>query len=261
MTRATVVDDPGDPRLDPIRAVRATERAIRARGLVVAESPLTIARVITSGHRVELLVATPDVLTRFDDVSAISSVLVADQAVLDEAVGFPIHRGAIAIVRPPASPTIDGLAGTGTRIAVLDGVGDLENLGVIFRSAAGLGIDAIVLGPGSGDPWSRRAVRVSVGTSLDVPWVAVADLPAALGALRAGGYHIAALTPESGSSLDDALGEDERLALVLGAEGPGLSAAALAQADSQVSIPMTRGVDSLNVAAAAAIAFHACRRR
>ena len=172
------VTDPSDSRLDPVRALRSTERAARADGRVIAESPLTVARVLEAGHRVELVVGTPAALQRlapslapFGDIDPTDrpEVLAVAPDVLDTAVGFALHRGAVAVVVAPEPPTLTDLARTGRRLALLEGVIDLENLGVLFRSAAALGIDGVLIGPVCGDPWGRGAVRVSVGTSLALP--------------------------------------------------------------------------------------------
>ncbi len=161
---------------------------------------------------------------------------------------------------PPTPPTLVELARSARRLAIIEGVTDLENLGVLFRAATALGVDGIVVGPGCGDPWSRRSIRVSVGTALDLPWVATPDLPSAAAALSRRGFELAALTPGGDTSLDDPRWlRCERLALMLGAEGAGLTSGALDIADHRVAIPMSRAVDSLNVASAAAIAFWATR--
>ncbi len=262
------VTDPSDTQLDPVRGLRSAERAVRDAGRVVVESPLTVARVIDAGHHVDLVVGTASALARLapqlilldQRSSGTAVVLEVTPDVLDDAVGFRLHRGAIAVVVPPIPVTLDDLASSARRLAILEAVIDLENLGVLFRAATALGIDGIIVGPGCGDPWSRRAIRVSVGTALDLPWVATSDLPAAVTLLRHAGFELVALTPAGDTSLDDPRWPRfERLVVMLGAEGAGLTAGTLDLADHRVAIPMSRAVDSLNVASAAAIAFWSTR--
>jgi len=190
-------------------------------------------------------------------------VYVATAEVMAQVVGFHLNRGVLASADRLPVPEVERLIGTARRIAVLEGVNDHENLGSIFRNAAALGVDAVLLGPHCADPLYRRAVRVSMGHVLAVPFTdlassaAFADWPAAISGLRAAGFSVLALTPRPTAmalrDLDPA--EYPRVVVLAGAEGPGLSEEALASADLQVRIPMRSGVDSLNVATAAAIAF------
>lgn len=170
--------------------------------------------------------------------------------------GYTLTRGVLCAMRRPAMPTLEQVCAGARRIAVIDGVCDTTNIGAIFRSAAALGIDAVVLTPTSCDPLNRRAIRVSMGTVFKVPWC---WLPVnAYDALRALGFKVAALALSDDSvPVDDpGLLAEPRLALVLGTEGDGLSKEAIADADYVARIPMHRGVDSLNVAAASAVAFY-----
>src|SRR5690606_36441821 len=172
--------------------------------------------------------------------------------------GFAFHRGVLASgARMPLPPAGELLAAART-VAVVEGINDHENLGSLFRNAAAFGVDAVLLDPTTADPLYRRSVRVSVGHVLRVPWTPVGDWPAALDDLRARGFTVVALTPTPGAEDIDALAArpPSRLALLLGAEGPGISPEAGARVDRRVRIPMAAGVDSLNVATAAAIAFH-----
>jgi tRNA G18 (ribose-2'-O)-methylase SpoU len=186
-------------------------------------------------------------------------VLVADQPTLRAVAGFPVHRGVLAAAeRWPAPPVAEMVAGA-RRIAVLEDINDHENLGVIFRCAGSLGLDAVLLSPRCCDPLYRRSVRVSMGHVLAVPWTWLEPWPDGIAALRRGGFTLAALTPAADS---EPLGgwtpaPGERVAVLLGAEGPGLSPAVLAGADRRLRIPMRSAADSLNVASAAAIAFYA----
>lgn len=185
-------------------------------------------------------------------------VLVRPEAEVQAVVGFPFHRGVLAAAdRLPLPPVADVVAGA-RRLAVVEGLNDHENLGALFRNAAAFGVDAVLADPTTADPLYRRSVRVSLGHVLRVPWTRLAAWPDGLGDLRAAGFALVALTPARDAEPIDALAADPpgRLALLLGAEGPGLSDAALAAAERRVRIPITPGVDSLNVATAAAVAFH-----
>src|SRR5947209_7732718 len=179
--------------------------------------------------------------------------------VMAETVGFHLNRGVLAAARrEPERSVADVVDGAGT-VAVLEGVNDHENLGAIFRNAAGLGIDAVVFGSGCADPLYRRAVRVSMGHALLVPFARAADWPRELQTLQANGFRLLAMTPAADAkTLPAAMAEvrGERVAILVGAEGPGLSHAAMKASDHLVRIPMSRGTDSLNVATAAALAFY-----
>jgi tRNA G18 (ribose-2'-O)-methylase SpoU len=254
------IEDPGDPRLDPFRAIRVTERAVRRDGLVLVESPQPVRRALMSGRAVVALAVTPATLPLLDGVVPSSAYLV-EQDVLDRAVGFNLHRGVLALVHAPrVRTTAEVLADAlPAPVLVLEGLNDAENLGVLFRSAAGLGAGGVLLCPRCADPLSRRSTRVSIGTTLDVPFARLDPWPGALAAVPAAGYELVALTPAAGDALDPTP-DPGPVALMLGAEGPGLSAGARNAATRAVGIPMAGGVDSLNVATAAAIALFAHRR-
>jgi tRNA G18 (ribose-2'-O)-methylase SpoU len=176
-----------------------------------------------------------------------------------EVVGFHLNRGVLAVADRAARPEAADLVRDARLVAVLEGVNDHENLGALFRNAAALGVDGVLLGPRCADPLYRRSVRVSMGHVLRVPFTELpGPWPDSLELLRAAGLRIAALTPAPAAEPLAAAGlGGQRVALLLGAEGPGLTAEALAAADVRVRIPMATGVDSLNVATAAAVAFHA----
>jgi tRNA G18 (ribose-2'-O)-methylase SpoU len=184
--------------------------------------------------------------------------------VMADIVGFHLNRGVLAAARRPAELAVaDFIAGART-IAVLEGVNDHENLGAIFRNAAGLGVDAVIFGPGCADPLYRRAVRVSMGHALLVPFAKAVNWPADLYRLRDNGFRLLAMTPNpQARTLAAAIGDlsGDKVAVLVGAEGPGLSEAAMRAADVRVRIPMSRGTDSLNVATAAALAFYERSRR
>ena len=179
--------------------------------------------------------------------------------VMAEAVGFHLNRGVLAAARREPERSVAEVVDGARTVAVLEGVNDHENLGAIFRNAAGLDVDAVVFGSGCADPLYRRAVRVSMGHALLVPFARANDWPPELEALQRNGFRLLAMTPAAeAKTLADAMAEvrGERVAILVGAEGPGLSRAAMKASDQRVRIPMSRGTDSLNVATAAALAFY-----
>ncbi len=262
------ITDPADRRLDDFRdLVTADRRPDRpgGRGLVIAEGAVVVRRLLQSPYPIRGLLG---VARRYDELADDLSTqavpyFVVEPELMAEVVGFHLNRGVLATANRAASPLPDELISRATALAVLEGVGDHENLGSIFRSAAALGIDGILLGAGCADPLYRRSVRVSMGTVLQIPFAPLPGWPAG-GAdlLRAHGFRLAALTPRAGAIPLVAAGLSQgRVAVVLGSEGPGLTDEALAAADLQVRIPMSRGIDSLNVGTAAAIAFAALSRQ
>lgn len=187
-----------------------------------------------------------------------ATVFVAPAATVEATVGFALHRGIVAIGRRPAPLDAAALLARlppDAVVVVAEGINDHENLGALFRNAAALGAAAVVADPTCADPYYRRSIRVSLGHVLAVPFARLADWPAALGRARAEGWRVLALTP-AGADAIGALAPEGRTLLLVGAEGPGLTPAALAAADRTVRIPLRPGVDSLNVAAATAIALH-----
>jgi tRNA G18 (ribose-2'-O)-methylase SpoU len=262
------VDDPADPRLgdyigltDVVRRVRHEPEA----GFFLAEGQLVMRRAAQSGCRPRSLLLAPN---RVDDLlpelkALDCPVYVASAEVLHAVTGFHVHRGALAAFdRPPLRAAADVLAAA-RRVLVLEEVNSPTNLGAVFRSAAGLGMDAVLLSPTSCDPLYRRAVRVSMGEVFSVPYAYLDPWPQALDDVRAAGFRILAMTPaEDAVRLEDVvLAADDRAALLLGAEGPGLTEQAQQASDLRVRIPMAAGVDSLNVAAAAAVGCWAVGRR
>lgn len=264
MPEPVLVDDPADPRLgDYLELTDPEARRHRERDvLFVAEGVTAIERLLGSGHRVRSVVVTPNALARFagglDGVDA--PVYVVSKAVLAAAVGFDLHRGAIAAADRRPLPSIADAVRDARRIAVLEGLNDPENLGAIARSARALGVDALVLDPTCIDPYYRRTVRVSMGEVLYLPVARAASWPGDLAVLAEAGVETWALTPDPSADPIWSLAVPARVALMLGAEGPGLSAAALARADRRVRIPIAPDVDSLNVGHAAAVAFAALSR-
>ena len=260
------VEDPADPRVADY--VGLTDAALRRRvelgggaGIFIAEGPLVIRRLLRSAYRVRSVLVTPRQLESLhDDLAALKApVLVAAPAVMNAVVGFAIHRGALAAADRRPLPAPGEMLATARRVAVLEDINDHENLGAVFRSAAALGVDAVLLSPGCCDPLYRRAVRVSMGHVLSVPYATVEPWPDGLAGIAAAGFRAVALTPAPDAVPVDRLGlrHADRVALLLGSEDRGLTPGAQATAHVRARIPMAPGVDSLNVAAAAAIAFHA----
>ena len=218
---------------------------------------LVIERAIATGTTLESVLLTPNKLTvlgpRLESLDV--RVFVLDQDVMNEVTGFAIHRGAIAAATRPVPPPMADLL-TAPTIVVLEGVNDHENLGAIFRNAAAFGVGAVLLDPTTADPLYRRSVRVSLGHVMSVPHGRLEAWPDALDAVRTAGYEIVALTPSARADDIAEVAAAAKVAFLLGAEGPGLSRDALDAADRRVRIPIAVGVDSLNVATAAAVAFH-----
>ena len=260
------ITDFSAPELDVY--ARLTERQLlhpedNSAGMFIAESPKVIARALDAGiEPVSLLMerrrlSDPEereLIARCGDVPVFS----ADVSVLKELTGFPLTRGTLCAMLRPREPSVEAICAGARRIAVMENIENPTNLGAVFRSAAALGVDAVLLTPDSTDPLYRRCVRVSMGTVFQVPWTHLGAWPeAGLAQLRAMGFRTAALALRDDSvRVDDpALLAEERLALVLGTEGDGLGADTIAACDYVVRIPMSHGVDSLNVAAASAVAF------
>lgn len=259
------IADPDDERIADYRCLTDVDLRTKfepPRGLFIAEGELVIRRAVRAGYALRSVLVSPRWLDSLRGlVPSGVPVYLASPEVLKAVIGFQFHRGGLASVhRPPLPPVQDVLAAT-SRVAVLEDVNTHTNVGAIFRCAAALGIDAVLLTPSCSDPLYRRAVRVSMGAVFAVPYARLAAWPQDAGILRAAGFRLLALTPApAATALDDlVLSGRDRIALVLGAEGPGLSPGALAASDQRVRIPMSRGVDSLNVAAAAAVAFFALR--
>jgi tRNA G18 (ribose-2'-O)-methylase SpoU len=249
------VRDADDPRLADFRDLTDADVRPDRRGIVIAEGVNVVERLATSPYRTRAVFGVPariealrPVLERLD-----VPVFVADKWLLSEAVGFRVTRGVLASAdRPDPLDPAEVVRGA-AHVAVLEGLNDFENLGALFRNAAAFGVGAVLLDERCADPLYRRSVRVSMGHVLRVPFAVLPDpWPAALDVLR--DHTVLALSPRGEVALRD-VPVPPRWAVLLGAEGPGLTDAALAAADARVRIPMASGVDSLNVATAAAVAF------
>ena len=263
------ITDVHAPELDPY--ARLTQNQLRNRlepekGIFIAESPKVIDRALDAGYEpVSLLMErrqitgpAAGILSRCGD----APVYTADRELLAALTGFELTRGVLCAFRRPAPRPVEELCRDARRVAVLEGIVDSTNVGAIFRSAAALNMDAVLINPSCCDPLCRRAVRVSMGTVFQVPWGQLGDSPAdwpekGMDVLHALGFKTAAmaLSDRSVSIDDEQLAREPKLAIVLGTEGDGLAASTIASCDYTVKIPMSHGVDSLNVAAASAVAF------
>ncbi len=267
--RVTHIDDPDDPRVrDFTRLTDVSLRRLRepAEGLFMAESREVIERALHARHRARAFLLgdrwMPEALDLFTHPGAgLAPIYIGGREVLKTITGFHLHRGIVASMhRPPLPPLSEVLTGA-RRVAVLEDIVDHTNVGAMIRSAAGLGVDAVLVTPRCADPLYRRAVRVSMGTVFQVPWTRIEPWPQGLDVLRGLGFTVAAMAlRDDAVSLDDfAAAPPARLALVLGTEGAGLQPPTVDGCDIVVRIPMHGGVDSLNVAAASAVAFWATR--
>jgi tRNA G18 (ribose-2'-O)-methylase SpoU len=257
MVRLVEIDDAADPRLDDFRNLTDADVRPDRRGVVIAEGVNVVERLARSTYRMRAVIGVPD------RIAALRAVLdpldvpayTVDKWLLSDVVGFRVTRGVLASADrgAPADPVV--LARDARRVAVLEGLNDFENLGALFRNAAAFGVDAVLLDPRCADPLYRRCVRVSMGHVLRVPFAVLlpGEWPESLQLLR--DFTLLAMTPDPSATPLREIDVPQRWAVLLGAEGPGLSEVALAAADLRVRIPMAEGVDSLNVATAAAVAF------
>ena len=269
------VEDLQDPALDCF--ARLTESQLRSRrepekGIFIAESPKVIRLALNAGLEPTAFLMEPrhlegqgaELIARCPDIP----VYTAEREILCQLTGYELTRGILCAMRRPVPKTVEEVTQGARRVAILEGVVDTTNVGAIFRSAAALNVDAVLLTPTCADPLLRRAVRVSMGTVFLVPWAYIGQTPEdwpekGIRQMKELGFRLAAmaLTDQSVSLDDFVLGESEKLALVLGTEGDGLASGTIARCDDTVRIPMGHGVDSLNVAAAAAVAFWETRVR
>lgn len=252
------VDDPADPRLVEVAGLKdAAARALTdaAHGCFVVEGLLCLEIAASSPYPLRSVLVSDTKLGRALPLLAgiDVDVFVGSPALLEEVTGYAIHRGVVASAGRLPLPRPEELVAGGGRMVVVEGLNDHENLGALFRNAAAFALDAVLLDPTTADPLYRRSVRVSLGHVLRIPWTRIDALPEGLEVLRGAGVPTVALTPAGEITVHDVDGEP--VAWIVGAEGPGLSAATRAAADQRARISMASGVDSLNVATAAAVAF------
>ena len=255
------IADLADPRLVDyshqtdvaLKKARGTEH-----GLYIAESALVLERALRAGHVPRSVLALGNTV---DEARALVGdavpIFSGSAELLEQLTGYLLHRGLIAAMHRPPLPSPKSLLADARRIVILENVADPTNVGAIFRSVGAIGADAVLVTPRCSDPFYRRAIRVSMGTVLQVPWTRLGDWTSTRELLSASGFHLAAmaLTADAVSLRD--FEAPEKLAIVLGAEGEGLTAEALEAADTIVQIPMAHGIDSLNVAAASAVVMWA----
>jgi tRNA G18 (ribose-2'-O)-methylase SpoU len=255
------ITDPGDPRVaDYIRLTDVhLRRSLEAEhGLFIAEGEKVIRRAIAAGYPVRSLLVADDKLATISDAAAACSapLYVLPAAAVRELTGFRVHRGALASMRRLPLPEVAEVLESARRIVVLEDIVDHANVGAVFRCAAALGFDAVLLSPRCADPLYRRAVKVSMGAVFSVPYSRVGDWRSAIDSLKGVGFRVLAMTPDPRATPIGEVPASEKMAVLMGSEGDGLSARWMTAADELVRIPMSRGVDSLNVAAAAAIACY-----
>ena len=257
------ISDLADPRLADYAHLTdvALKKSGGEHGLYLAESLLVLQRALRAGHVPRSILALGSSVN--EALSAVADfdvpVFAGPPELLEDLTGYLLHRGLIASMHRPALPSVASLLATAKRVVILENVVDPTNVGAIFRSVAAIGADAVLVTPRCSDPFYRRAIRVSMGTVLQVPWTRTADWRSLRASLSEADFHVAALalTEDAVELRSFAASAPERVALVLGTEGEGLTPEALAAADTVVQVPMRHGIDSLNVAAAAAVAMYA----
>ncbi|MFE2629543.1 TrmH family RNA methyltransferase [Streptomyces sp. NPDC059374] len=264
MADLITVDDPDDPRLRDytgLTDVDLRRRREPAEGLFIAEGEKVIRRAKEAGYEMRSMLLSAKWIDVMRDVigELPAPVYAVSPDLAEQVTGYHVHRGALASMQRKPLPGATDLLHDARRVVVMESVNDHTNIGAIFRSAAALGMDAVLLSPDCADPLYRRSVKVSMGAVFSVPYARLETWPKALETVREAGFSLLALTPdEKAKTLDEAAPHRmDRVALMLGAEGGGLSTQALVAADEWVRIPMSHGVDSLNVGAAAAVAFYA----
>ncbi len=261
MADPELITDPDDPRVADYRALTDLQLRVRSEeplGVFIAEGELVLRRAVRAGYAARSILVDEKRVNQLGDLDTGDAPrYAAAPAVLQQLTGFHVHRGVLASFHRRPLPDASTVLAAARRVAILEDVNNHTNIGAVFRGAAALGVDAVLLSPSCADPLYRRSVRVSMGEVFAVPYAKLNPWPDALDLVRAAGFRVVALTPA-----DDALAINDldaatrsRAALLLGAEGAGLTPAAMRAADTRVVIPMRRGVDSLNIAAAAAVAF------
>lgn len=264
MGAVELITDPGDERIADYRALTDVELRTRwepPHGLFIAEGELVLRRAMKAGYRPRsILIEAKRAAQVADLVEAL--VYGAEPDVLEAVTGFHVHRGVLASFHRKPLLTVDEVLASARRVVILEDINNHTNIGAIFRGVAGLGMDAVLLSPTCADPLYRRSVRVSMGEVFAIPYAFLDAWPRDLSRVREAGFTLLAMSPAADGVPMQNLSDEqrERPALLLGAEGPGLSQHALSESDLRVRLPMRRGVDSLNVAAATAVAcWELCR--
>jgi tRNA G18 (ribose-2'-O)-methylase SpoU len=260
-----LISDPDDDRIGDYRALTDVELRTKwepPNGLFIAEGELVIHRALRAGYRLRSALVDEKRVDQLSGLPPASQVYAASPPVLESITGFHVHRGILASFHRKPLPSVPEVLAGARRLVVLEGLNTHTNLGALFRSAAALGMDAVLLSPDCADPLYRRAVRVSMGEVFAIPYAKSDDWPGTLTSIREAGFTLLAMTPAADAVPLASLTPTQRArpALLLGAEGPGLTRRALAASDVRVAIPMHHEVDSLNVATAAAIAFYELTR-
>jgi tRNA G18 (ribose-2'-O)-methylase SpoU len=267
MAALTEIDDPADPRLADYRDLRDVElrKHLEAEhGLFLAEGEKVVRRAVEAGYSPRSFLMAPRWLDGLSDVLAGTDApcYVVSEALAEQVTGFHVHRGALASLRRRPLPTLDEVLEGARTVLVLEDIVDHTNVGAILRSGAALDVDAVLLSPRCADPLYRRSVKVAMGAVFSMPWTRLPDWYDALPALSARGFTTVAMTlADDARPLDEVVSGLDMVALVLGGEGHGLSARWQSSADRRAVIPMRPGIDSLNVAAATAVACYALQRR
>ena len=250
-----------DIRVSAYRHIAEPDQ-LRDLGLFVAEGRLVVRRLIDLQHwEIDSILVTQPAADALVDIlpKTNAPVYIGSQDLMNGLAGFNIHRGCLALVRRPDTPTLDRIAaGPLSRVLVLEGVNNPDNIGGLFRSAAAFGIELVVLGPDSGDPLYRKAIRTSMGATLSIPFVQAPQWPGAIRDLRLDGFTVVALTPAMQAAPLEEIFPHAKLALLVGSEGSGLTEPAMRAATLRIRIPTTPDVDSLNVTTAASIAMYHC---
>ena len=267
MAELIEVSDPGDPRLVDYRDLRDVElrKSLEAEhGLFLAEGEKVVRRAVEGGFAVRSFLMAPRWLDGLSDVLDRSEApcYVVSEAVAEQVTGFHVHRGALASLARRPLPSLSSVLAGARTVVVLEDVVDHTNVGAVFRSAAALGVDAVLLSPRCADPLYRRSVKVAMGAVFSVPYTRLEDWYDAVARLSQEGFRTVALTPAADAvDIEDAVRGLDRVALLMGSEGPGLSRRWMESADRRAVIPMGAGIDSLNVAAATAVACYVTARR
>lgn len=269
MSEPTSVIDAADPRLrdyTDLRDVQLRTTMESERGIYLAEGEKVIRRAVAAGHTPKSFLLAPRWLESLDDVLSVTDApcYVLDEKSIETLTGFHVHRGALAAMFRPAAQSVDDVLRGATRVLVAEDLVDHTNIGAVMRNVAALGFDAVLLSPRCADPLYRRSIKVAMGAVFSLPWARIDDWYALPALLRSHGFTSYAMTLADDSVPLDRVEVAEKVALIVGSEGPGLSDHWQREADHRVTIPMAVGIDSLNVAASTAIAcwqFSSTRRR